>query len=183
MPGLQTSKEMLVDLRSLKGEMDVEGFASQTRADSKPEPPEGGTPNARAKSIVSEIKGQKRGALVTLAAVVVVLGVSAPFVFRSLRTDPTGAGAATNLAAPEKSIAVLPFENLSRDPDNGFFPDGMQDEILTDLARMADLKVIGRTSVIRYRSGAARNLRKIGQQLGVAHVVEGTFSVPSIACA
>jgi len=74
---------------------------------------------------------------------------------------------------PEKSIAVLPFENLSRDPDNAFFTDGVQDEILTDLARVADLKVISRTSVMQYKSGIMRNLREIGQQLGVAHVVEG----------
>ena len=170
----QTSKEMLADLRSLKGEMDAEGFTSQTRAHSKPEPPKGGTPNARAKSIVSEIKRHKRGALVTLAAAILVLGVSAPFIFRSLRTDPAPAGQISNLAAPEKSIAVLPFENLSRDPDNAFFADGVQDEILTDLARIADLKVIGRTSVMQYKSGVARNVRKIGQQLGVAHVVEGS---------
>jgi serine/threonine protein kinase/tetratricopeptide (TPR) repeat protein len=75
--------------------------------------------------------------------------------------------------APEKSIAVLPFENLSN-KQNSFFADGVQDEILTDLARIADLKVIGRTSVMQYKSGVARNLRKIGQQLGVAHLVEGT---------
>src|SRR5215469_3269837 len=78
------------------------------------------------------------------------------------------------MALPEKSIAVLPFENLSRDPDNAFFADGVQDEILTDLARVADLKVISRTSVMHYQSGVARNLREIGQQLGVAHVVEGS---------
>jgi TolB-like protein/tRNA A-37 threonylcarbamoyl transferase component Bud32/Tfp pilus assembly protein PilF len=76
--------------------------------------------------------------------------------------------------APEKSIAVLPFENLSRDAENAFFADGVQDELLTDLARIADLKVIGRTSVLQYKSGVARNLRKIGQQLGVAHLVEGS---------
>jgi serine/threonine-protein kinase len=69
---------------------------------------------------------------------------------------------------------VLPFENLSRDPDNAFSADGVQDEILTDLARIADLKVISRTSVMQYKGGVARNLREIGQQLGVAHVVEGT---------
>ena len=69
---------------------------------------------------------------------------------------------------------MLPFENLSRDPDNAFFADGVQDEILTDLARIADLKVIGRTSVMQYKSGVPRDLRKIGQQLGVAHLVEGT---------
>jgi TolB-like protein/Tfp pilus assembly protein PilF len=75
---------------------------------------------------------------------------------------------------PEKSIAVLPFENLSRDPDNAFFTDGMQDEILTDLARIAELKVISRTSVMQYKTGAKRNLRQIGNELGVAHVVEGS---------
>jgi len=76
--------------------------------------------------------------------------------------------------APEKSVAVLPFENLSRDQDNAFFADGVQDEILTDLARIADLKVIGRTSAMQYKSGMPRNLRKIGEQLGVAHLVEGS---------
>src|SRR5262249_49346814 len=74
----------------------------------------------------------------------------------------------------EKSIAVLPFENLSRDPDNAFFTDGVQDEILSDLAKIADLKVISRTSVMQYKSGVARNLRKIGEELGDAHVVEGS---------
>ena len=81
---------------------------------------------------------------------------------------------APKIPVPEKSVAVLPFENLSRDPENAFFADGVQDEILTDLARIADLKVIGRTSVMQYKSGVARDLRKIGQQLGVAHLVEGT---------
>jgi serine/threonine protein kinase/Tfp pilus assembly protein PilF len=73
-----------------------------------------------------------------------------------------------------KSIAVLPFENLSRAPDNAFLADGLQDEILTDLARIADLKVISRTSVMQYKSGVARDLRKIGHQLGVANVLEGS---------
>jgi serine/threonine protein kinase/tetratricopeptide (TPR) repeat protein len=75
---------------------------------------------------------------------------------------------------PEKSVAVLPFENRSRDPDNVFFTDGVQDEILTDLARIADLKVISRTSVMQYKTGAKRNLRQIGNELGVAHVMEGS---------
>src|SRR5262249_21270963 len=74
----------------------------------------------------------------------------------------------------DKSIAVLPFENLSEEKTNAFFADGMQDEILTNLARIADLKVISRTSVMQYKSGNARNLHDIGQQLGVAHVVEGS---------
>ena len=77
-------------------------------------------------------------------------------------------------AAPEKSIAVLPFENLSRDPDNVYFADGVQDEIRTNLARVADLKVIGRLSVMQYKSGVARDLREIGRQLGVANVLVGS---------
>ena len=78
------------------------------------------------------------------------------------------------MATPEKCIAVLPFENLSEEKANAFFTEGVQDEILTDLAKIADLKVISRTSVMQYKSGAPRNLREIGQQLGVAHVVEGS---------
>src|SRR5437773_1497939 len=81
--------------------------------------------------------------------------------------------AARALAVPEKSIAVLPFQNLSKNEENAFFADGVQDEILTDLARIADLKVISRTSVMLYKAGNPRNLGEIGQQLGVAHVLEG----------
>jgi TolB-like protein/Tfp pilus assembly protein PilF len=95
--------------------------------------------------------------------------MSALFVFRPSRTP----NAVLN-AAPDKSIAVLPFENLSADPENAFFTDGVQDEILTGLSRVADLKVISRTSVMQYKTGAKRNLREIGAALGVAHVLEGT---------
>jgi len=77
-------------------------------------------------------------------------------------------------AVPEKSIAVLPFENLSEEKANAFFTDGVQDEILTNLAKIADLKVISRTSVMPYKTGTQRNLREIAQQLGVAHLVEGS---------
>ena len=75
--------------------------------------------------------------------------------------------------APEKSIAVLPFENLSDDRENTFFAEGVHDDVLSTLAKIADLKVISRTSVQQYRSGT-RNLREIGEALGVAHVLEGT---------
>src|SRR4029077_19059972 len=71
-------------------------------------------------------------------------------------------------------IAVLPFENLSADPENAFFAEGVQDEILNDLAKIADLKVISRTSVMQYKTGGKRNLRQIANELGVAHVVEGS---------
>ncbi|HJT81628.1 MAG TPA: adenylate/guanylate cyclase domain-containing protein [Chthoniobacterales bacterium] len=96
----------------------------------------------------------------------ILLGVIAALLFRSSLHRAT--------SAVEKSIAVLPFENLSRDPENAYFADGVQDEILTALAKVADLKVISRTSVIQYKSGAARNLREIGKQLGVAHLLEGS---------
>jgi TolB-like protein/class 3 adenylate cyclase/Flp pilus assembly protein TadD len=78
------------------------------------------------------------------------------------------------MAISEKSIAVLPFENLSNNQQNAFFADGVQNEILTDLARVADLKVISRTSVMQYKDAAARNIRQIASDLGVAHVVEGS---------
>jgi TolB-like protein/Tfp pilus assembly protein PilF len=74
---------------------------------------------------------------------------------------------------PHKSIAVLPFQNLSADPENAYFADGIQEEILMRLSKIADLKVISRTSVQRYKT-PARNLREIARQLGVAHIVEGT---------
>jgi serine/threonine-protein kinase len=92
------------------------------------------------------------------------------------RSPPTTvARALSALAAiPAKSIAVLPFENLSNEKENAYFADGVQDEILTGLSRVADLKVISRTSVMQYKTGAKRNLREIGAALGVAHVLEGT---------
>src|SRR6184192_4304709 len=73
-----------------------------------------------------------------------------------------------------KSIAVLPFGNLSAEKQNEYFADGVQDQILTDLAQIADLKVISRASVMQYKTGVAHNLRKISEELGVAHVVEGS---------
>ncbi len=114
-----------------------------------------------------------------IVALVLALGYFAfdKFVLTPRREAALVASALPNesrSAINAKSIAVLPFENLSRDPDNAFFTDGVQDEILTGLAKIADLKVISRTSVMQYKSGVARNLRKIGEELGVAHVVEGS---------
>jgi TolB-like protein/Tfp pilus assembly protein PilF len=79
-----------------------------------------------------------------------------------------------NILPPEKSIAVLPLENLSHEKDNEFFATGIHDELLSNLSKIKDLKVISRTSVMQYKSGNPRNIREIGQQLGVAHVLEGT---------
>ena len=101
-------------------------------------------------------------------ALLILAAITAAFVF--LLRRPTRSA----LATPEKSVAVLPFENLSADPENAFFTDGVQDEILNDLAKIADLKVISRTSVMQYKSGVRRNLRQIANELGVAHVVEGS---------
>ncbi len=73
-----------------------------------------------------------------------------------------------------KSIAVLPFENLSDDKQNTYFADGVQDQILTNLARVSDLRVISHTTVRQYKSGVPRNLREIGRQLGVTHILQGS---------
>ena len=116
---------------------------------------------------------------VTLALLLIAALIAAGvFFFRhqAPRQTPTTSNSPAPVAAaiPEKSVAVLPFENMSRDPDNAFFTDGVQDQILTALAKVADLKVISRTSVMQYKSGVARNLREIAQQLGVTHVLEGS---------
>ena len=128
---------------------------------------------------------QGRGWVVAVAAVLVAALIIGG-VLLSRRSMTTAAPnsvqsaalpASTATPAPaisEKSVAVLPFENLSENKENAFFADGVQDEILTNLARIADLKVISRTSVMTYKTGAPRNLREIGQQLGVAHVLEGS---------
>ena len=107
-----------------------------------------------------------RGALA--GAALLILGMSALFVFQPRRIQ----NAALN-AALEKSIAVLPFENRSEDKANAYFADGIQDEILTRLSNIADLKVISRTSTRLYQSKPG-NLREIAKQLGVANILEGS---------
>ena len=120
----------------------------------------------------------KLALIAALSVSAVALAIS--FSIFSRRGSPTIAqtpseGVAGAVASiPGKSIAVLPFRNLSDEQENAYFADGVQNEVLTDLATIADLKVISRTSVMQYKSDVARNLREIGQQLGVAHVVEGS---------
>lgn len=104
---------------------------------------------------------------------VVAIGVVASVALFSLGRYTAKPRAAAPAELPSKSIAVLPFENLSANQENAFFTDGVQDEILTDLAKVADLKVISRTSVMQYKSGA-RNLQEIARALKVSHVVEGS---------
>ncbi len=92
------------------------------------------------------------------------------------RASPPTTRNLSEIATPilGNSIAVLPFQNLSDEKQNAYFADGVQDEILTNLARVADLKVISRTSTMQYKTGAQRNLREIAKTLGVSHVVEGS---------
>src|SRR5438094_2058942 len=105
-------------------------------------------------------RGEKHGAQTTFAP--------------QAQVGPAATGSPGPATAPEKSIAVLPFENLSKDEENAFFAGGVQDEILSDLAKIADLKVISRTSVMKYKTGPERNLREMAKALGVSHVVEGS---------
>lgn len=119
---------------------------------------------------VSGFYGRFKFAILSAILVALILGTYAVWHFMSPK--PSNLGVA--LPISEKSIAVLPFENLSDDKENAYFADGVQDEILTALAKVADLKVISRTSVMQYRVRAQRNLRDIAKALGVAHVVEGT---------
>ena len=145
----QTIKEMLADLRNLKGELEAEGSSPQTKA--------------RAESIVSKIKRHKRGVLLTLAAAMLAAAAFAySFYFVAPAPSPN-----------EKSIAVLPFENRSEDKSNAYFTDGIQDEILTRLSKIGDLKVISRTSTQRYKN-TSQNLSEIANQLGVANLLEGS---------
>jgi serine/threonine protein kinase/tetratricopeptide (TPR) repeat protein len=144
----QTIKEMLADLRNLKGELEAEGSSLQTKA--------------RAESIVSKIKRHKRGMLLSLAAILAAAAFAYSFFFVAPAPLPN-----------EKSIAVLPFENLSEEKSNAYFAEGIQDEILTRLSKIADLKVISRTSTQRYKN-TSQKLSEIANQLGVANLLEGS---------
>jgi serine/threonine protein kinase/Tfp pilus assembly protein PilF len=143
----QTSKEMLADLRDLKGELEAE--SSQTKV--------------RPSSFVSKIKPRRRGLLLTLAAALLVAAALACFFFFVTPAPSLN----------EKSIAVLPFQNLSEEKSNAYFTDGIQDEILTRLSKIADLKVISRTSTERYKD-TSQNPSEIARQLGVANLLEGS---------
>jgi len=107
--------------------------------------------------------------MILIGSLVLLIALLIGFVKFS-RPTPNRPAVAT---ANAKSIAVLPFENLSHDPDNAYFADGIQEEILTRLSKIADLKVISRTSTQRYK-GTPTNLLEIAKQLGVAHILEGT---------
>src|SRR5205823_5052340 len=107
---------------------------------------------------------------VTIALAVVAAGL---FVYQLVRSKSDTSGSPAAAAIASKSIAVLPFDNLSRDPDNAYFCEGVQDEILTRLAKVADLKVISRTSTQHFKS-TPDNLPQIAKQLGVMNILEGS---------
>jgi len=124
---------------------------------------------ARLQRCCPEARGARRMRVALAAAALLILGASAAIIFLWMRTQ----NSIPNLGAPEKSIAVLPFENRSEDKANAYFADGIQDEILTRLSNIAELKVISRSSTQQYQSRPA-NLREIAKQLGVATILEGS---------
>ena len=109
----------------------------------------------------------------TWILVVIIGGAISLGLFFLGRYTARNTASAVQTELPAKSIAVLPFDNLSRDPDNAYFCEGVQDEILTRLAKVADLKVISRTSTQHFKS-TPENLPEIAKQLGVAHILEGS---------
>ena len=124
---------------------------------------------ARLQRCSPEARRTGRMRLALASAFTLVLGVTGFFAFHSLHNQRLG----LNPPVAEKSIAVLPFENRSEEKANAYFAEGIQDEILTRLSKIADLKVISRTSTQHYKS-APENLPEIARQLGVAHILEGS---------
>src|SRR5947207_1537476 len=130
------------------------------------------TEEAGNRALPAKLRAQRQGVartrwILLSTSLVLLAAVVATFVAVSRRA------ARSSSAVPEKSIAVLPFENRSQDKDDSYFADGIQDEILTRLSKIADLKVISRTSTQHYKS-APENLPEIARQLGVAHILEGS---------
>jgi TolB-like protein len=134
------------------------------------------TPEGIKRTEAADAERQRSRGGVWIAVVAIAAALSLGLFFlgrytaRTATPQLSGPDAAVN---PQKSIAVLPFESLSEDKANAYFAEGIQDEILTRLAKIADLKVISRTSTQKYK-GAPKNLREIAQQLGVASVLEGS---------
>src|SRR5262245_22893774 len=123
----------------------------------------------RLKRCTPEARSVRRTRITLAASALLIVGASAAIIFLWVRIH----NSIPNLGAPEKSIAVLPFENRSEDKANAYFADGIQDEILTRLSNIAELKVISRSSTQQYQSRPA-NLREIAKQLGVATILEGS---------
>src|SRR5438046_1845874 len=135
---------------------------------------------AQTRALTVTAKSSSRKLLLGAGVAAVIFLALAGWYFGILKRQTKPAAVVTKspqsqaAAIPEKSIAVLPLENLSEEKENAFFADGIQDELLSNLAKIKDLKVISRTSVMQYKSGITRNLKEIAQQLGVSNVVEGS---------
>jgi TolB-like protein len=129
---------------------------------------------AVADSSGATVRGKPVLTAALVSSVAVAMGLGIWSLSRQLAPEPASPEATALAVLPEKSIAVLPLENLSKDKQNAFLADGVQDDIRTTLAKVADLKVINRTSVNTYAPGTRRNLREIAQTLGVAFVLEGS---------
>src|SRR6266516_5164763 len=141
---------MFAELRILKGELEADSSLPHTKA--------------RSESIIGKIKRHKVGMLLTLATTALLVAAAVAYSFLFVTPAPR---------LNEKSIAVLPFENLSEEKSNAYFADGIQDEILTRLSKIADLKVISRTSTQRYKK-THQKPSEIAKQLGVANLLEGS---------
>jgi serine/threonine protein kinase len=144
----QSVEEMLTDLREVKQGLEV--------------------------PLLPPLRLARKRAVWAGVAALCLIAVAGWYFARSTSRIAPQAGTSQAPAPVQKSIAVLPFQNLSADLENAFFTDGVQDEILNHLAKIADLKVISRTSAMQYKAGVKRNLREIANELGVAHVVEGS---------
>jgi TolB-like protein len=128
------------------------------------------TPDGIKRTETADAAGHQSKSRAWIYVALVGAAISVTLFFLGRYTAPIQKGAA---GAPEKSIAILPFENLSEEKGNAYFAEGVQDEILTRLAKIADLKVISRTSTQRFKS-SPDNLREIAKQLGVANILEGS---------
>src|SRR5690348_742042 len=134
------------------------------------------TPEGIKRTKVADAKHEQSNGKTWIYVAVIGAAISVGLFFigrYSAQRTPTEGERSGNPSLPEKSIAVLPFDNLSRDPDNAFFAEGVQDEILTRLAKVADLKVIARTSTQKFKS-APENLPDIAKQLGALNILEGS---------
>src|SRR5436190_4940370 len=114
---------------------------------------------------------RKRSLIIGLLLLVVAAAIAGSWLL-SHRSPPKPSASPSSI--PDKSIAVLPLDNLSEEKENAYFADGIQEELLSSLAKIKELKVISRTSVMQYKTGITRNLKEIAQQLGVTKVIEGS---------
>ncbi len=143
---------------------DIQNYLAEEPVEARPR-----RPKDRALRLLSRHKAS----LVATVALLLAAGLAVFLLYRSYQLDAGGKETAREATIPEKSVAVLPFDDFAKDDSNSYFVDGVQDDILTNLAKVEDLKVISRTGVARFRKGP-RDIREIGRALGVAYVLQGS---------